>query len=158
MQTKPIPGHPGYSATADGRIRGPQKWLKPFADKRGYLRFNTFRNGVWTQLGVHAAVCAAFHGARPEGMHAAHLNGNPLDNRAVNLKWCTPAENESHKRAHGTAQVGERHHEAKLSDSDVVEIRLSLAEGVRGSQLARRYGVSETAISRIKLRKSWRHL
>lgn len=158
MQLEPIPGYPGYSATADGRIKGPQRWLSPFPDRRGYLRFNTFRDGVWTQLGVHAAVCAAFHGPRPEGMHAAHLNGVPTDNRAENLKWCTPAENEAHKRAHGTARIGSKHHAAKLTEAEVIEIRLSLAEGVTGRELSRQYGVSEQIISGIKNRKIWRHV
>jgi hypothetical protein len=158
MELKPIPGHPGYSAAADGRIKGPQRWLKPFPDKRGYLRFNTFHNGKWVQLGVHAAVCAAFHGVRPEGMHAAHLNGDPQDNRAENLKWCTPRENESHKREHGTAQIGSRHHSATLVESQVVDIRLALKEGAKGRDLAQQYGVSEQVISYIKRRKTWRHV
>lgn len=158
MQLEPIPGHPGYFATADGRIKGPQQWLTPFPDKRGYLRFNTFRDGIWTQLGVHAAVCAAFHGPRPDGAHAAHLNGNAQDNRAENLKWCTPAENESHKRAHGTAGVGSKHHAAKLTEAQVIDIRLSLSEGVPGVELARQYGVTSSVISQINKRQTWRHI
>lgn len=158
MQLKPIPGHPGYSATDDGRIKGPQRWLKPFPDKNGYLRFNTFRDGVWMQLGVHAAVCAAFHGERPEGKHAAHLNGDRTDNRAANLKWCTATENESHKRAHGTRLEGSRHHQAKLTEDDVRAIRQSLSDGATGRSQAQRYGVTETVISYIKKRKTWRHI
>jgi hypothetical protein len=158
MQLEPVPGHPGYFASSDGRIKGPKRWLTPFPDRRGYLRFNTFQDGKWTQLGVHAAVCLAFHGPRPAGYHAAHLNGDCRDNRSDNLKWCTPAENESHKKAHGTDHAGERHPMVKLTSVQVGEIRNALRAGTPGRTLASQYSVTESCISAIKHRKVWRDI
>ena len=43
---------------------------------------------------VHQLVCEAFHGPRPSPKHVVmHLDDNPLNNRADNLKWATQKEN-----------------------------------------------------------------
>jgi hypothetical protein len=51
---------------------------------------------------VHHLIAETFHGPRPEGMVVRHLNGNPLDNRAENLRWGTYTENNLDAVAHGT--------------------------------------------------------
>lgn len=158
-EARPIPGLPGYQAATDGRILGVRGgWLKLFTNPRGYLCFNVVRVGVHVQLRVHVAVCEAFHGTRPDGYHVAHLNGDQKDNRATNLAWCTPEENEGHKRVHGTLRMGSRHPAAKLTEADVSEIRQALAGGIQGIELSRQYGVTRSVISQIKKRKTWRHV
>lgn len=42
---------------------------------------------------VHHLVLEAFHGPRPTGLHGCHNNGDPLDNRAGNLRWDTQSGN-----------------------------------------------------------------
>lgn len=53
---------------------------------------------------------------------------------------------------------GARHHQAKLTEEQVRAIRADHAAGVEGVALAQRYGVSQTCISRIVLRRSWRYV
>lgn len=153
---KPVPGHPGYTVSANGDVYGKRgTLLSLFAGTGGYLRFTTHQDGKWQQVSVHVMVCSAFHGARPAGHQAAHLNGNVTDNRAANLAWKTATENEADKRAHGTAPLGERHPGAKLTTADVLLIRGS---GEPGTALAARYAVSGATISAIRKRKTWRHI
>lgn len=154
---KPVPGHPGYALDASGSVYGKRgNPLSLFVGTGGYLRFTTHRDGKWQQVSVHVMMCAAFHGERPTAAHhAAHLNRDVLDNRAANLAWKTARENELDKRTHGTALLGERHHQAKLTAGDVLEIR---ASGEPGTVLARRYGVTETTISSVRHRQTWRHI
>lgn len=46
---------------------------------------------------IHILVCQAFNGGYEKGLHCCHLNNNSKDNRAENLKFATPKENNSHK-------------------------------------------------------------
>lgn len=59
----------------------------------------------------------------------------------------------------GSAMPGERHPEAKLTDADVVLMRqLYAAGGITQRKLAMRFGVSQTIVNRILLRKGWTHI
>lgn len=55
-------------------------------------------------------------------------------------------------------QTGELNHSSKLNDASVIEIRAALARGESQSSIARRYSVSQTLVSHIKLGKAWAHL
>ena len=109
---------------------------------------------------VHHLVLEAFDGPCPEGMVCRHLNGNPADNRAENLKWGTEKENNEDKIRHGTSGKGSRNSRAKLSEEDVLCIKDCLKDPYPGivCDLARRFGVRHTAISRIKSGTRWGHL
>lgn len=59
----------------------------------------------------------------------------------------------------GSAMPGERHPEAKLTDTDVLLMRQTYADGgISQRQLAARFGVSQAIVSRILLRKGWKHV
>lgn len=151
-----VPGHPGYQISSEGMVYGKKgKLLKLFPGKSGYLRFTTIESGRWQQVSVHVMVCMAFHGPRPKGAHAAHADGNILNNSAANLSWKSAQENEADKVLHDRRAWGVRHGMHKLTESEVREIRKS-TELLR--VLAERYSVSETNISYIRNRKSWRHI
>lgn len=51
---------------------------------------------------VHRLVMAAFVGSCPDGMEVCHNNGNPADNRLVNLRYDTRSNNTLDKVFHGT--------------------------------------------------------
>lgn len=102
MEWKPIPGFPGYEASAAGEIRAAKSRvrarqgqpLKPWTVERHGRLASYVQLGRGNKVLVHRLVCAAFHGPAPEGMNdCAHVNHNSLDNRASNLKWSTHADN-----------------------------------------------------------------
>jgi hypothetical protein len=103
-------------------------------------------------------VLETFVGPCPEGMQCAHLNGDPSDNRLVNLAWVTPTENQWHRVVHGTALRGEQNGFAKLTEADVKEIRARWARGDRVTVMAKEYGVERTAIDDVVHRTTWRHV
>lgn len=74
------------------------------------------------------------------------------------LKWT-----ESHRRnfhAHWKApnKKGEAHHQNKLTEKDVKEIRKMLKENLKQSIIANKFRVSQSTISYIKSGRLWSHL
>lgn len=61
-------------------------------------------------------------------------------------------------RIHPGILAGERNAAAKLTSADVVEIRKANAQGIEQKELAFLFGVSGPAISKIVLRRTWRHV
>lgn len=108
-QFTPIPGWPDYAASSDGRIwavgtnwRGyGARELAAHPDRHGYLGVRLTSSGRRTKFKVHRLICETFHGPRPEGRQARHLDGDKLNNRAENLAWGTVAENAADRTAHG---------------------------------------------------------
>ena len=64
----------------------------------------------------------------------------------------------------GRSQIVFRHRRgeqmpcSKVTESDVREIRKLIAGGAKIRDVAKRFGVSHTTISRIVTRRSWRHV
>lgn len=119
VEFRDIPGFPGYRATSDGRIwsdRQKHGFLSLFLTTKGYARVSVYQMCRYFQRTVHSLVCETFHGPRPGGCykwHAAHQNGNKLDNRASNLRWATSSDNREDCRRHGTLPIGPSHWRAK---------------------------------------------
>lgn len=139
-------------------IDGEPRILKPFTAHGGYPKVKIVVNGERKALAVHLIVLEAFVGPRPEGMHGCHNNGDPTDNRPENLRWDTPRGNAADRMKHGTEVIGERCPKAKLTPAIVREIRAIPAGSASTSEIARRYGVTGTAIQKILRRKSWAHI
>ena len=53
---------------------------------------------------------------------------------------------------------GEKQHSAKLTESDVLEIKNLISRGLLQKEIAQKFGVGLMAISNIKLGKTWRYL
>jgi hypothetical protein len=104
---------------------------------------------------AHRLMCEATHGQRPsEEYQAAHDCGNRSCINPQHIRWKTPVENAFDRVIHGTHQFGEQIHTAKLSVAQVAEIRMS--KGDRQSDLADRYGISQTNVSAIIRRETWK--
>lgn len=136
---------------------GDECQMSPFLRSQdGYARFEIEGKLVF---GSRYA-CELQNGPRPTDKHeAAHtcLNGR---NGCVNKRhvvWKTHAENIADKWAHGTMLVGEAHHQAKLTEREVLEIR-SLRGAVSRRELAKRFGVKRATVDNIIDGATWRHV
>lgn len=106
------------------------------------------------QTRLHMLILAAFDQPRPSAdVECRHLDGNPANNRIENLRWGTKAENYDDRRGHGTANDGEQHGNAKLSNAAADLIRASRH---RDSSLAEALGVTRSTISKVRRGTSWR--
>lgn len=160
---KPVPGMVDVEASSLGRIkvlRGVTKKTKiltgSFHKRSGYMRLHF--NG--RHLLVARLVGMAFHD-NPQNLPTInHKNGVKTDNRGVNLEWCSNAQNNQHAIDNGlvSPRRGERHHNAKLNEQAVAEIRAKYKQGARQYQLAATYGVDPSSISHVVNRQNWAHV
>lgn len=157
----PIPGHGAYLVSSAGRIKSVRtgRVLKPGRGRRcPYRSFRPSVNGAATTLYVHVAVLLAFHGERPAGHEALHKDGNTENNRASNLRWGTRAENAADRVAHGTACIGERNGQARLTECAVINARRLRLAGLSFGQIAHSLGVSTMTAFRAVTGQSWKHI
>lgn len=90
---------------ADGRHFG-ARFVKAKASPRdGYVRFNFTRNGKRNTMTLHRAVALAFLPNPENKPEVNHKNGDKTDNRAANLEWVTPSENQAHALATGLRKL-----------------------------------------------------
>lgn len=149
------PRDPRFLVGDDGTIIGLRgRPLSAYPRKGdGYLALAMGRK--WPSIVVHLVICETFHGPCPEGMQAAHRNGNKLDCRAENLRWTTPLANSMDRIQHGTQAHGEGHGNARLTESAVREIRSSSLSAIA---LAARHGVAVRTIYSVLQWRTWRHV
>ncbi len=111
IETKNIPGWPGYQATSDGKIIGLEKIrdmpgggtriyhkriMKKTIKKTGYFQLDLYQNGKHKTYHVHKLIAITFLGECPEGYQINHKDGNKLNNNVSNLEYVTPRENSTH--------------------------------------------------------------
>lgn len=140
-----------YYIDKNGNVYGPKKnKLKPRMGgyKKKYCRFGAKVNGKTKDFYIHRIMLQEFIGMPEQGMEAAHLDGNPQNNKIENLKWVTPYENSQHKIMHGTSGKGQSNSMAKISDHHAQEIVIAY-KNMSSKELSERYKISTTSVSGI---------
>lgn len=145
---------PKIRTVPQGINRWPGKNLKAFTDHTGYMYVNLSNGKKVRKTGVHRLVLLAFVGAPEAGLIACHNDGNRKNNLLSNLRWDTFKANAADMIEHGTAQRGEKSTSAKLTLSQVREIRVRKESSLF---LAPLYGVASSTIRAIRINQNWRH-
>lgn len=171
MEIRPVPTHPDYLVGDDGSVwsrrksklnpTGELRPIKPQAHSAGYRCFTArIDGGKQVMLLVHVCVLEAFVGPCPDGMECRHFPDNDrANNRLANLSWGTPIENQDDKRQHGTMQIGESHHGAKMTEAIVIKARRMRREtGMSYQGIADALGFSETTVKDAVRGITWCHV
>ena len=104
---------------------------------------------------AHRLAYELAHGSPPPGAVVRHLCGNRACINPAHLTTGSHQDNADDREAHGRTARGERHGCAKLTLSQVENIRLRLAAGEKGRTIAKSLGISESLVSLIKRNKIW---
>ena len=150
-----IPGFNGYEASSFGRIRYIKRWkipkiLKAGKHSRGYDKYTLYVDGESFTVTGHRMVALAFIPNPSLLPEVNHINAIKNDNRPINLEWVNSEENRNHAIKNGLYKSGEKHPNAKLSNSDVVYIKSLLLKSIKPSIIARQFGVTKSLIKKIR--------
>jgi hypothetical protein len=178
VEWRPIPGYEGYYEASDtGLIRSVDRVVTRVVGGRcieqpvdakvlspglnvdnGYLYVSLSRDGRGRSFSVQVLIALTFIGPRPHGLDVRHGDGVKINNTKENLCYGTRRENHLDKRRHGTSPQGERGPTAKLTESQVLEIRKHIEAGLSLGEMAKIYPVSKSAIQSIRDGRTWVHL
>lgn len=141
-----------------GRMRG--------GDGRGYISIDGQR------YIVPRLVYELAHGAMPDDKWALHTCDNPPCCNPAHIYPGTPQDNVRDKVERGrtpkgerngrythpeTVPRGEKHHKAKLTEADVIEIRRKYTNHEASpNQIAKEYNVSRWTVRRIVAHNAWK--
>lgn len=174
----PIPGFPDYEFSSDQRVRSSyvrgarrktsetqKSILKPI-NLHGYAGYPLMRDGVRHRVYVHKIVAALAYGDTPDGLLVLHSDDDKHNNFPSNLTFGTSSDNRRDAIRNGkwkrsptfTWKLGTDHRNSKLNDDSVRRIREMAASGQSQSSIAKKFGVSQTAVSHIVLGKTWKHV
>jgi hypothetical protein len=165
---KKIEGFENYEISTFGNVRGlpiitkfgiatkkyPLRFIKKWNDKKGYLYVTLINNGKKKNLLIHRLVCSAFLENKHCKAQVNHKNGIKSDNNIENLEWCTAKENLKHAVDTGlNINYGIYNYQSKLNLQDIDFIRNS---DLKQRELSLKYNISQTTISKIILRKTYK--
>jgi hypothetical protein len=125
-----------------------------YKSSKGYGRLKA--NG--SDLYAHRVAYELWVGPIPSGLDVRHKCDNPCCVNPDHLKTGTHQDNMDDKVERNRQIKGENHGNAKLTEDDVVEIRVLLGFGVYQRQIARQFGISQYIITRINTGKNWKHV
>jgi hypothetical protein len=164
----PIPGHPGYAVSEDGRVWSAWRstgrptytqvirhnfWKALKAQRRpqdGRRRFTVkAADGSYRRCYASHLVLETFVGPRPQGAEACHNDGDCTNDARDNLRWDTSVNNKADMAVHGTRLRGERHPRSKLTNRDIDVVLRCREAGEPFRKIAARFGVSPQRVYQI---------
>lgn len=134
-------------------------WPWTASRRRGYGRYGIAKGPT---LSAHRVAYALTKGAIPDGLCVLHKCDNPPCCNPDHLILGTIADNNADRKRKGRngqgGARGTKHRSAKLTDSDVIDIRRAVASGATQPEMANAYGLSIQSVYSIVHRLHWKHI
>jgi len=109
---------------------------------------------------AHRVAYSLYYGTDPSGLHVLHSCDNPSCCFGGHLFLGTNADNVADKVRKGRAKgmPGVLNSKAKLTETDVSEIRRLRASGMIARCIAEQFNVGRSMVSHITNRRFWKHV
>ncbi len=133
----------------------PEIILNIYDNGKGYKRTNLCKNNIIKSNYIHRLVAEAFILNSKNEREVNHKDGNKANNNVTNLEWCNRKENVLHSCINNLVPKGNLHYNSKLTNEQIIQIR---NDNRVQKIIANDYGITQTVVSAIKLRKTWKHL
>lgn len=153
-----IKSYPNYAISTYGRVLDLKtlKVMKQQTNHAGYPRIGLTNEQGMKRFSVHRLVLATFSPTKGmEKLECNHIDAIRSNNKLENLEWVTRKQNAEHTSKMGNTLQGEKSPLAKLTED---QVRYILASKKTQVTLAHELGVTQPAISLIRLRKNWSHI
>jgi hypothetical protein len=177
-QWKDIPGYEGYyQASTYGNIRSVERKIKRKDGtsqtkksitkskriRKDYHATTLHKESERITYGVHRLIAMTFLPNPFNLPQVNHQDGNKLNNHLDNLEWSTGSDNIKHAIETGlrpnNLYQGEKNGMSVLTEEIVRKIIMMLPDrSMRVSDIASKFGVRHTAVSRINTGKRWSHV
>lgn len=147
---KSIKGYEGlYEISNTGEVKSifygkSPRILKKSKTTTGYCKVELYKNKKRKSIKVHRLVAMAFISNIDNKPNINHIDGNPLNNNADNLEWCTQKENVLHAVETGLKK------KVYIPKKDLKRLYVDERKSIQ--KICETYGVSDTII-RDRLRE-----
>ena len=172
---KDISGYEGlYRVSNLGRVKSLRRYvpckngvrvvrervLRPSVHRDGYLKIELRKNAIGEHPMIHRLVALAFIPNPDNKTQVNHIDGIKRNNSVDNLEWCDQSENQLHAYKNGLQKPlkGEQVKTSKLTEENIYQIFELSKQGVEQYNLAERFNVNQSTISRILNGKRWAHV
>lgn len=172
---KPIPGYENfYQASNLGRIKSleekrfmpvnnayanyKERIIRQSKTKDGYLKV-TLSKKIKKCFLSHRLVGLTFIDNPQNKAEINHIKGVKSDNRCWMLEWCNSNENVQHAYDYKLLQPkkGVKNGASKLTEKEVLEIR-KIGSSMYKKDIAKKYNVGSSTVSRILSNTNWKHI
>jgi len=145
-----------YDVSSDGEIfTRPNRYngfktkkMSISINKNGYCQTGFSEKMKFQNVRVHCLVAQTFIKNPKNLKFVNHKNGVKTDNRVDNLEWVSAAQNTHHAVNSGLIK-------SNINSTKVKEIKKLLKTKMKGIEIAKKYNVPASLISKIKQQRIW---
>jgi len=143
------------------------KICKQSKSNLGYMTVGFTVNNIKVNKYVHRLVAEAFITNMNDYPQVNHIDCDKTNNRMYNLEWCTNSQNHIHASKNGlnklhlhrVAYSGEKNGRSLLTKEQVLEIKQKyIPYKYSAKKLSKEYNVSESCITHILNKTSWKEI
>jgi len=151
---------PRYVQRTDGKPYFTKERILRYAiDGNGYARLAFRHLGKFKTFKLHRLVAEYFCEKHDGKNEVNHINGNKIDNRAINLEWCNRSENMKHAFNAGLCRpnAGSSNSNASIDEIQALTVKTMIGH-TKLANIARQMNISKNIVKDISRKKTWKHV